>query len=728
MGWLGSAAGAQDNPNALPVTVKVNVSTPTVQDAKNPKAPKGATSVSKIGSSFAMDGTTPTMTINVDVNIEINPAAVGKDYTITEKGPCQGMTFKMTKAFIQAHEQKHVDQIQNEVQKAVKAGVTYNANAKTLKVTAGGSAAGSPNDKQILDKVTSLAQSTVTSLSDQDKAEYDSKAFPPGSLEGEARAAACETLMQVRNQLKQTIDQAKQALDDAVKDLQKSDAAATAAKVQAAAAAKAADAALKAALACDLTAFQAAVKQYEAAKKNADDKIKEATDLHDKISAAIQAIEAALVNYENLKTSTPGIQISKFGPGDEIRDTIRKGLDGTKAVPGVKSTLETQKKTVQDAQKTLDKAAETMKAAYDALKKCAEAKNKDNKQWQQFIEDHKTELGTTPGDSSTPPPEPPKAGGTAPETPNQLKSGIANPVDSNASVLDFGQARQWPGAAKPLPRENSTQLMMIDLLDIEIPGLRVARDEVPSLRGAFAQIWSALTRGRPSFLATVVPDRPSIWLDPLRGAPRSGAQGVTRATRVHAYLSSLGNSTGEAFDIQIVNDGSEPVRLGGDGVVVQPVKSGTDKAMRTELQQIASRSTGKVSARANAYCLEFKLKPPASGNLFEVSDEATQQKYAPAREILRASRRLQAAGELMADSDPRDYYHAIRQWAIWTHEQRFTMEGYRAAFIDRTRKNVEALGRKWSKDLETALIAYVPHRWDDITKILREAGQTAPAR
>ena len=103
-----------------------------------------------------------------------------------------------------------------------------------------------PPAKDILDKVSSLAQGTITSLAEQDKAEYETTAFPAGGLESEARAAACETLRQVQNQLKQTIDQAKQSFDGAVKDLEKSDAAATAAKVQSAAAAKAADAALKA--------------------------------------------------------------------------------------------------------------------------------------------------------------------------------------------------------------------------------------------------------------------------------------------------------------------------------------------------------------------------------------------------------------------------------------------------------------------------------------------------
>jgi len=300
---------------------------------------------------------------------------------------------------------------------------------------------------------------------------------------------------------------------------------------------------------------------------------------------------------------------------------------------------------------------------------------------------------------------------------------------ADVSTLDFGQPSQWAGGARPLPRESDTQLMMVDLLSIEVPGVSArAEPRQPSSGGFFAQVWSGLARGLLEPLAAYSSSaRSAIWLDPLGGGlGGGGGQGVTRATRVHAYLTSLGNSTGEAFDIEIVNDGANPIRLDGDGVVVQPIKAGADKTVRAELQRVSNSRSGIATSRANAYCLEFKLKPPERGNMFEVSDAATQQKYAPAREILRASRRLQAAGQLTPDSDPTDYFHSIRQWAIWVNEQKFTLAGYRAAFIERTRKNVEAMRRQWSKDLENALTGYVPHRWDEITKILHAANQPVP--
>lgn len=292
------------------------------------------------------------------------------------------------------------------------------------------------------------------------------------------------------------------------------------------------------------------------------------------------------------------------------------------------------------------------------------------------------------------------------------------------SALDFGQAADWtPGP--PPPREKKTQLMMIDVLDVDVPALRADRDEAvpPTVQGFWAKVWGALAQPTRFLSIITTVRRQGLWLYPLG---RGDGQGVTRATRVHAYITSLGTSTGEAFDIQIVNDGTAPVRIGGDGIVVEPIKKGSEKRLRAELQEVAARGSGTASFRANAYCLEFKLDPPTQGTMFRVVDSATQQQYRPAREILRASRRLQASGELMPDSDPAEYFHAIRQWAIWVNEQRFTLPTYANAFVERTKKNAKALGVKWSKDLETSLRAAAPHRWDEIVRILGAAGLRVP--
>jgi hypothetical protein len=260
--------------------------------------------------------------------------------------------------------------------------------------------------------------------------------------------------------------------------------------------------------------------------------------------------------------------------------------------------------------------------------------------------------------------------------------------------------------------------MIIDILDIEVPGtpLVAARRQARGVLSFFTGSWSEATRG-----AWRRPAASSFTLYPL-----GAGQGVTRSTRVHAYLSALGNSSGEAFDIHIVNDGTAPVRIGGDGIVVEPVKKNADGPIRAEIQRVATRQNGVQSVRANAYCLDYKLKPPANGTLFRVVDPKTQDQYRPAREILRASRRLQEAGQLQPDSNPTEYFHSIKQWAIWVDKERFTLAKYQNAFVEHTKKTMAAAGRRWSKQFEDALKAIVPHRWSEITKILVEAKQPVP--
>jgi hypothetical protein len=283
------------------------------------------------------------------------------------------------------------------------------------------------------------------------------------------------------------------------------------------------------------------------------------------------------------------------------------------------------------------------------------------------------------------------------------------------------------GTVERIARQDDTQMMMIDLVDLNVPGLRADADpHAARFRGVLAAVWRALAHIRGPVAASASGTR-GFWLDPIGWPGGEGIQGVTRASRVHAYLTSLGTSTGEAFDMVIVNEGAAPVHIGGDGVVISPIKKGAEKSLRAAMQRAsATRGPSVVTSRANAYCLEFKLKVPDQGMMFSVADREAQQKYAPAREILRASRRLQAANQLTPDSEPKDYFHSIKQWTVWVAEQRFTQPQYRAAFIERTKKNMEAMGRKWEKAYENALSALVPHRWEEIVKILRAAGQPVP--
>jgi hypothetical protein len=61
------------------------------------------------------------------------------------------------------------------------------------------------------------------------------------------------------------------------------------------------------------------------------------------------------------------------------------------------------------------------------------------------------------------------------------------------------------------------------------------------------------------------------------------------------------------------------------------------------------------------------------------------------------------------------------QWAIWTVEKRFTDRSYAEAFVQQTRKNVEATGTTWSVETEGLVRQLAPGRWRDIQAVLQAA-------
>lgn len=212
--------------------------------------------------------------------------------------------------------------------------------------------------------------------------------------------------------------------------------------------------------------------------------------------------------------------------------------------------------------------------------------------------------------------------------------------------------------------------------------------------------------------------RAEIWLAPIAGSEGSA---TNAAHPIRMVLTSLGASTGEAFEVQVINDGAAPVRLTGS-LVLEPIAKASQAAVHRQLQRAVPR--GAMTARLNAYCLEFLRQPPGAGTLFRIAPPEVQKKFASMRSILDASRKLREAGVLTPDSDPKTYFHAIRQWAIWTKAQKFTLDSFGKAFVEHTKKNVQTAGRPWTQQLEQALLGVVPGRWRDITRVLAEADAT----
>jgi hypothetical protein len=184
-------------------------------------------------------------------------------------------------------------------------------------------------------------------------------------------------------------------------------------------------------------------------------------------------------------------------------------------------------------------------------------------------------------------------------------------------------------------------------------------------------------------------------------------------------LIATGNSTGRVFRLQALNGGSLPISVSApDGLVLQPIK----QAARSAVEKLDSKIPG---ADITGYCLDFGKLPPTSGTLYRVADEQMQQRFAPLAGVLRAERKLAAAGLLHPDSDPAAYGESIRQWALWSRIEHFDLKDFEQHFIQYTRKNLEGAGQKWSGDLERGVRQLAGNRWQDITAVWSEADRLA---
>lgn len=216
------------------------------------------------------------------------------------------------------------------------------------------------------------------------------------------------------------------------------------------------------------------------------------------------------------------------------------------------------------------------------------------------------------------------------------------------------------------------------------------------------------------------------------------------------FVTSRGGSTGQVLDLYIVNNDGEPIRLLGEGIVVEPVDnpSPADISRIDAITQAASagkplppaerpvpgggvltssrvpdvRAANVVRVTLDGYCLDLQSDVPGEGTLFRIAEHERQDANSPARTILASSRRMNAEGRLHPDSDPVAYYHSIRQWAIWVHQEGLDRAGFEEAFVEHTRKNFVAAGRTWTEEVERRVRELAPNRWTDLTAILDGAG------
>ncbi len=203
----------------------------------------------------------------------------------------------------------------------------------------------------------------------------------------------------------------------------------------------------------------------------------------------------------------------------------------------------------------------------------------------------------------------------------------------------------------------------------------------------------------------------------IRARP-SRSPGTQASGGVAYSIVSNGKSSGEAFELRVLDTTGKVKRIRvPEGLVLEPVKRGAAKPVSDHAPPGAKVHTRKLSA----FCLEFAKPPPDEGMLYRVAPQAAQEQYRPIRGVLRAGREAAAAGKFHPDSDPKEYAETIRQYALWAKLGNWNEQKFTEMFLERSKKNAEAMNVKWTKQLEQALRGLVPGRWGDVSMVLQEA-------
>ena len=281
-------------------------------------------------------------------------------------------------------------------------------------------------------------------------------------------------------------------------------------------------------------------------------------------------------------------------------------------------------------------------------------------------------------------------------------------VFDNTAVPSIASARI---AEEPQVMGGSTLTVDEDTIEV------IQKEELSSSHwlGRLGGVWEALAR-------SASPARASLSRSPVRIESWRQAQPAGRPippASVVVVFTSLGRSSGKAFRMDVVHDGPEPIRAFGDGFVLEPLARVTPQQVQRDLARLKGR---RSSATIVAYCLEFTKTPPALDTIYRLVPPEAAKKHTNLPAIMAASKRLLSSRRLNPDSDPEEYFHAIRQWALWSDERGWrTEEEFGRAFISHARKNLSSAGRPWTTQVETALGKIVRGRWRDIEAVRAEA-------
>jgi hypothetical protein len=279
------------------------------------------------------------------------------------------------------------------------------------------------------------------------------------------------------------------------------------------------------------------------------------------------------------------------------------------------------------------------------------------------------------------------------------------------------------------------QVMIIEIRVGNAPGMTVPRGSTAPARGFLedfrqprTMLAALLSWLRPKTGAWLT--RAGRWSDEPRRPWAIEADQQARSQQspfkkpIQMLLTSLGQSTGQAFDLQVFNGSGNPFRLAPQSLVVQPLKDEARRQVQSGMQRLIGATASPITAKINGYCLEFLKAPPTAGTIFKIASPELQRRFEPMRKIMDASRRVQQ--QLRPDSNPEGYFNSIRQWAMWSVEQKLNEKTFGNAFLEHTKKLVTGQKQPWSKDAEETIKKVTPNRWSDIQRVLAAAGVPVP--
>jgi len=181
-------------------------------------------------------------------------------------------------------------------------------------------------------------------------------------------------------------------------------------------------------------------------------------------------------------------------------------------------------------------------------------------------------------------------------------------------------------------------------------------------------------------------------------------------------LISNGNSTGQSFVMQMVDRSGEVKDVAlPEGTVLQPLKRDSKKEIA---QKASTAARHMLTQNVSAFCLEYAKLPPEAGMFYRVADKALQEQYKPLISYIKAGRKLFSDGKFQPDSKPDQYATSIMQFTIWALIGHWDEKSFAQMFLERTKKNAEANGVKWTKEMENAILAAAPGRWRDISQVV----------